>query len=123
MPKLLLVKCDSNWADEFDIQGFAIYTEVAWKEYLRLVRTKIFNTFRDPTAEYGAHVANIGTNEQMGYEDFASYKKDFKIKVISAEDVKMLQSLFKVSINEGVDKPSSYGMFVYLDPYYDDCEW
>ena len=35
--QLLLVKCDSNWADEFDLKGFAIYVDVAWKEYLKLV--------------------------------------------------------------------------------------
>lgn len=121
MAKILLVKCDSNWADEFDIQGFALYTEYAWKEYLRLVKLKIFKTKRDPSDEYGPHVASIGTNQSQGYEDFSSYKRDFKTQVVSEDEIKILQSLFALKVNEDIKvEPKVFGMFMYLDPDYDE---
>jgi hypothetical protein len=119
--KILLVRCDSNWADEFDIQGFALYTEHAWKEYLRLIKIKTFSKERDPCDEYGPHVACIGTNQSLGYENFSSYKNDFKTQVVSEDEIKILQSLFALKVNEdGKEEPKAFGMFMYLDPDYEE---
>lgn len=119
--QLLLVKCDSNWADEFDIQGFAIYTEDAWKEYLKLVNKQIFYKERDEGDECGPHVASIGTNQPMGYCDFKSFKDSFKTKKIADEEAKWLCSTFKVKVTKKAeDVPVAYGMFMYLDPDYEE---
>ena len=119
--QLLLVKCDSNWGDEFDIQGFAIYTEDAWKEYLKLVNKQIFYKERDEGDECGPHVATIGTNQPMGYSDFKSFKDSFKTKKIADEEAKWLGSIFKVKVTKKAkDVPVTYGMFMYLDPDYEE---
>jgi len=119
--QLLLVKCDSNWADEFDLKGFAIYVDAAWKEYLKLVDKQIFYKERDEGDECGPHVATIGTNQPMGYSDFKSFKESFKTKKITDEEAKWLCSTFKVKITKKAkDVPVAYGMFMYLDPDYEE---
>jgi deoxyribodipyrimidine photolyase len=121
--KLLLVKCEDNWADEFDLQGFAIYTDAAWKEYLQLVEKKIFYKARSMDDEYGAHVAEVGTNQSRPYENFKSFKKVFTTKTITEEEAKGLCSLFKLKIvTKAMDVPVSYGMFMYLSPSYEEDE-
>ena len=115
--KILLVLCNSNYADEFDIQGFALYKNDVWKEYLKEVKTKVFNVDRDSTDESGPHVASLGTNEQIGFEDFDSYKESFKTITVTSEEAKRLGTLFGIKINKYFDleELSSYGVFLALD--------
>lgn len=119
--KLLLVLCDSNYADEFDVQGFSLWRDSAWKEYLKMVKDSIFSYERDGSDESGPHVASIGTNEAIGFDDFAAYKECFKTKVIDEDEAKRLGSLFKISLNKKITMPpSAYGMFLALDPFYEE---
>lgn len=121
--KLLLVLCNSNYADEFDVQGFSLWRDSAWKEYLKTVKNSIFSYERDGSDELGPHVASIGTNEVIGFDDFASYKECFKTKVIDEDEAKRLGSLFKISLNKKVtEEISAYGMFLMLDPFYEEDE-
>lgn len=115
---ILLVKCESNWADEIDLRGFALYTEETWEEYLQLVKTRIFNV-EQSYSETGANVVDIGTNQTVCYTDFESFKADFKTIPLSDLAVEILCSLFKLTVNTvAMKEPKSYGMFMFLNPAY-----
>lgn len=119
--KMLLVLCSSNYADEFDTQGFALWRASAWKEYLKAIKNGVFSVERDGSEAYGPHVASIGTNEAIGFDDYESYKECFKTKTIDADEAKRLASLFKISLNKKVtEEMSFYGMFLALDPFYEE---
>lgn len=85
------------------------------------MKLKIFNQKRDAFDDFGPHVAHIGTNQSLGYEDFSSYKKDFKTQVVSEDEIKILQSLFSLEVNEDEKaEPKVFGMFMFLDPDYEE---
>lgn len=116
MDKILLVLCNSNYADEFDTQGFALFRDDVWKAYLKEVKTKIFAVERDESDDEGPHVACIGTNEQIGFCDYESYKDCFKTKTVTPEEAKRLGSLFGIKVNKNIEETSMYGMFLMLNP-------
>src|SRR5574338_610881 len=97
--KKLLVKFDSNYADEFDVEGFTIMTENDWEAH----KTKVTNFFtaldktreKDRWGNYRNPVeVYFGTNEQMIYETLDCYLTSFKVSEISDEEVAILQKHF-----------------------------
>jgi hypothetical protein len=84
--KYYLVKYEDNYADEFDIQGFRIFTEVELKAFKTLVKT----------AKYPQEVY-FGTNESISYDSFTDYTE---------EEASLLTKLF------GYDTTTEYGFFL-----------
>lgn len=63
--KILLIKTDTNWADEMDINGFFLCTESAWKDYQEKVK-----------AYEGYIEVHFGTNELNEYRNAEQYFSD-----------------------------------------------
>ena len=141
MDKLLLVKFDSNWADEFDVDGFVVWPESKWQAHKDAV-TKWFENraakrgpkpelppHNDPTYwtiydqvrkwERGEEVERyFGTNESMTYSSAEDYFRCFKTTEITAEEYEVLKRLFK----EDWRKDIRYGMFLDLEDKLEDEE-
>jgi hypothetical protein len=63
----VLVKWDTNWADEMDIAGFAIMERKTWNEYKENLRKK-----KHPFS------ICIGTNEEIEYDSGADRISNLK---------------------------------------------
>jgi hypothetical protein len=75
-----LVICKSNYADEFDTEGFAVWTDEEWKEF------QANTTF--PSYVY------IGTNEEIQFDSLEEWKRCFTAKTITDEEAKRFNKLF-----------------------------
>ena len=118
--KILLVKCSTNWADEMDLDGFALIEAQAWKEHLDLVEANIFKgEVLDDYDEFGPNAVGVGTNESVFYESLDVYKNTFTTKELSDAEVETLASLFKLKVTTTAKDVgrSTYGFFVELNPY------
>jgi hypothetical protein len=96
--KKLLIKFDSNYADEFDVEGFTIMNESEWEKHKADV-TAFFKK-RDETVapnrwghRDGVEVY-FGTNEQMIYETLDCYLRSFTATEVSDEEIAVLQKHF-----------------------------
>lgn len=99
---MLLVKWSCDWADEFQTEGFKIFTEDEWNE------------FKSKMTAYSGHLTwYFGTNE--GYDDETAdfYLKHMKVHQLSTSEV----TLFKVIFPDAFD--DSFGQFPYF--YWDDA--
>jgi len=112
--QMLLVKFDSNYADEFDVEGFTIMSETEWEEHKAKV-TAFFER-RDQTRQkdqWGNYRDGVevyfGTNEQIIYETLDCYLRSFKVQKISQEEIKVLKKFF--------GKEVKFGMMCMLDDY------
>ena len=94
----ILVKYCSNWADEFDIQGFAIMNE---EEYIQWIED-----FRK--AEKTDYVWYFGTNEYICYWDF---KKDWSVTNLSKEEVLNLVFMLDLEQRYYDEEYPTYGFF------------
>lgn len=79
----LLVRFDTNWADEMDVQGFAIMTKEEWsksKKMISGIKSEI----------------NIGygSNEDEEFEDGKSFLETFDTKKITESEVKTITKFF-----------------------------
>ena len=75
-----LVICKSNWADEFDTEGFDIWTDEKWKQFCES------DSF--PTETY------IGTNEEIEFSSVDEWKKCFTAQSITDEEAVRFKKLF-----------------------------
>ena len=82
----ILVKWDSNWADEMDVEGFAILEKA---DADRLKKT-LKNFKRQFTI-------CIGTNEEIDYEQGSDMLDELEFKKISEEEYKTVKKLFGTS--------------------------
>ena len=92
----LLVKYDSNWADEMDIDGFKVLTDKQWEKYQRDFKKH----FKEEWYTY-----YVGTNEEIEYGDFEEFRNDFNVSEITDEEAAVLEKLF------GNLSKYSYGFF------------
>ena len=92
----LLVKYDSNWADEMDIDGFKVLTNEQWKKYQKGFEKH----FKEECYSYC-----VGTNEEIEYNDFDEFRNDFKVSEITDEEAAVLKKLFAKVSTDG------YGFF------------
>lgn len=90
---MLLVKFDSNYADEFDIGGFIVMSEEDWEKHNVLVKKKF--------DEEGEIEVYFGTNESMIWESYESYIGDFYVNKLSDEELKALKKLFGPNPSSG----------------------
>jgi hypothetical protein len=81
----LLVKYDSNWADEMDINGFKVLTNEQWEKYQKDFK-KLFK--KECYSYY------VGTNEEIEYSDFDEFISDFKTSEITDEEAAVIEKLF-----------------------------
>lgn len=101
---MFLVKLESNYADEFDIRGFCIMTDVEYQEYL----DQIDKYFKENTdLEY-----YFGTNEFILFEDKEALLNDLIATKISSTEAEILIK------NIG----KTYGIFINVD-YFKEVLW
>lgn len=81
----LLVKYDSNWADEMDINGFKVLTDKQWEKYQRDFKKH----FKEECYTY-----YVGTNEEIEYSDFEEFRNNFNVSEITDEEAAVLKKLF-----------------------------
>ncbi len=79
-----LVKFSSDWADEFDMDGFRIMSEEEFEKY----KTGMNNE------EY-PYEAGFGTNEWFDYDSSQDIMKDLTIVEMSEEDVIVFEKYFE----------------------------
>lgn len=96
-----LVKYDSNWADEMDIDGFDVFTDSKWEKYLK--------SFKDHFDKGDEYSYGIGTNEEIEYSSYDEFVRDFKVTEITDEEAATIEKHFG---------KHGYGFFPY-EPYID----
>lgn len=111
-----LVKYNDNWADEMDINGFALFTEEEHDEFISMVN-KICDLLRaGETFEY-----YIGTNEFIIHDYEPYFADSFKIHSISPLAYEFIR-------DNMCDGGSIYGFFPmdamwdFLERYEHECE-
>jgi hypothetical protein len=92
MKQLVLVTFDSNWADEMDVNGFALMELSVWNNFCARIKKEIF------TKDAGVVEFGIGTNEELRYESYASWKGDFKVKKVSNSEATVISKAFGLKI-------------------------
>lgn len=84
MSEKVLVKFESNYADEFDVKGFRMFSKKEWNNIVKEIK------------ESKAFPMNwsFGSNEEIEYETPNELLKKFEVVVISSDEVKILKKLF-----------------------------
>lgn len=99
--RYFLVKQSGNWADEFDTEGFHLFTETEWEHYKAKVK-KI---------RFSGREFYFGTNEFMEWDSADDYLNELDVKEISELEYHTVLKLF------GDD----YGMFFDVVEYSHDA--
>jgi len=98
MEKMLLVKYDCNYADEFDIAGFIVMTQSEWLKHITGVERHFQQWDNEHAPDRWGNRQGIevyfGTNEQIIYEGFESYRRSFEVTELSDSDYETLKKLF-----------------------------
>jgi hypothetical protein len=94
--KMLLVKFSANWADEFDVDGFAIMTQEQYDKNLAFYSRK--------DAYFG-----FGTNQDLEGSDIV---RGFSAQEVGDDEVHVLRNLFP-ELNSSYYPV--YGMFPYAE--------
>lgn len=82
-----LVKYNNNWADEMDIDGFALFTKEEYDEFISIVN-KICDLLRaGETFEY-----YVGTNEIIIHDHERYFAESFKARPISPLTYELIRS-------------------------------
>jgi hypothetical protein len=71
----VLVKWNSNWADEMDISGYSIMDKEEWND--------LKDTLRKKTAPF---TIGVGTNEEIDYENGKELLEELEATPISKEE-------------------------------------
>ncbi len=80
----LLVKFDGNYADEFDMEGFTVFSLSEWYWHC----WKILGDATFPQECY------FGTNEFFEFESAEDYLRNFSLKLITKAEAETLYKLF-----------------------------
>jgi len=97
----ILVKYSNNYADEFDIEGFALFeSEDLWNDHLKDAK----NVFE------GKKVVEqyFGTNESVMYDSFDEYVSNFEVFPITCEEAEF--------ICKTLAPFKTYGHFLSIEP-------
>jgi hypothetical protein len=86
----VLVKYDGNWADEIDLQGFIVMTDLEWKAY----KGAMDHVYSERSFE-----VSVGTNEEVSFANADDYFDSFEVKKLTSEESEMLRKLFKNQIS------------------------
>jgi hypothetical protein len=91
--KVFLIKTDTNWADEIDMEGFILCTEDAWSKY------------KEEVTEYNGYIElYFGTNEYNVYSNGKEYLSDvfcqpLEVDTSAVDVLKKLLNLNYISKN------------------------
>lgn len=98
-----LVKYSDNWADEMDIEGFAVFTQKEFCDFSNAIE-EIMNLIKNgKTYTYW-----FGTNEGVEYDHVNYFLKSFEIKTIDALSYSLISG--NICNNDHV-----YGFFPFDD--------
>ena len=117
MESILLVTSSNNYADEFDVFGFALVTEDAWASHLSQVEKRVFPDDKnyDNHREWsGPNMVGFGTNESILFESFQEYKNSFRTKEITEGEAEVVTRLFDVKVNRDAADLLGCGKFLCL---------
>lgn len=106
MKNNILIQFSSNYADEFDVEGFIVLPEKEWEAHKAAVALRF--------EEQEEIEIYFGTNESMIYESLDSYLCCFRTTVLSDEEHAVLQKLFNPPHQHAIG-PISNGMVVMID--------
>lgn len=84
----ILVKYSDDYADEFEIKGFAIMTEEEFKKGIDFAKEEF--------EEVGSLNFVFGSNEYIDYEDFEKFKNCFNCEKISEDNFTVLKQFFGI---------------------------
>lgn len=101
MTEYLLVKFQADWADEFDVYGFALTSREEWDLYCERLDDVAWPQCR-----------SFGTNEEIQWESKEDHLQAFDVKKIDEEHVFLLKKLFSPRPKGG---NLYYGHFLWLD--------
>lgn len=79
----VLVKWSDNWADEMDVEGFAIMDGSEWKEFQETARR-----VNSPIS------ISVGTNEEVEYPNGTALLENIKAKKITTDEAKTIIKFF-----------------------------
>lgn len=109
-PKQLLIKFSTNYADEFDIEGFIVWTEEKWEAHKAKVKGFFDDLADTPLPDPGGRpnsYANrqarsievyFGTNESIFYNDYNHYLGCFEVIELSKQGYDSLKELFNRNV-------------------------
>ena len=83
MKKYYICKYDSNYADEFDLEGFSLFTEKEYKEY--------FNTI--PKLDFYDKDIYFGTNECQNFSNVDELNNDLDWYELTKKEYKSVKNL------------------------------
>ena len=83
MTNKVLVKFESNWADEMDVCGFAVMSSDEWNK-VRQIILLIKDEFS----------ISVGTNEEIEYENGQELLDEYEVCEISDDESQIIQRLF-----------------------------
>jgi hypothetical protein len=83
--KHYLLKFKGNWADEMNLDGYAVLDEVDFKKFERKIKEK-FEIDR-------GFSFYVGTNEYIEYQNIEEIKNDYSLVEIDESEVKVLEKL------------------------------
>lgn len=96
--KMVLVKYDCNYADEFDLEGFIIMPQLEWLKHITSVQKHFEKWDSEHAPDRWGNREGIevyfGTNEQVIYEGFESYRRSFTVTDLSDADVETFKRHF-----------------------------
>lgn len=84
-----LVKFYSDYADEFEVYGFAILNRDDYIEWFTLV-----NYLKESDKNYCDFDYNFGTNEFITFDNWKEYSDSFTTSIITEEEYKFLIRVF-----------------------------
>lgn len=87
----VVVKLNTNWADEMDIEGFIITTEDEWKEYTKEIK----KDFPEDCEMY------VGTNEHISFSNYEEFMSCLKVTKVNKDEAKLIKKLFGDSYGFG----------------------
>ena len=95
--KMYLVQYRANYADEFDVYGFAIYNQELMDEFNEACE-KVRNRYRKNSADFSlSHY--FGSNEEIIFNTAEEVSRAFNVRTLTSIDVQTLSALFRMDVN------------------------
>ena len=102
--KNVLVKIDSNWADEFDVSGWKLFSKEEWEK--SLLDAKAF--FEKNRGRRNELELSFGTNEALTFDSFEEYTAAYTAEELTPKELSVLLKYWP---------GEECGTFVYFDGF------
>jgi hypothetical protein len=103
----VLVKLESNYADEFDVEAFVVVST----EYFENAKARI--RALDSESKSGLYM-NFGTNEALEWGDFDDFEDSLEITPLNSEQVACFEQLFPPTGHPNDDVVAAFGHSLFL---------